>query len=196
MANNRKRKKPTQRPNSRNDEFDLKHSLNRVNQKQKLPDTSTLTEQDFEESERRQTLNSDQLAKEGLEETKLILSINERFSDKLESIKDDITDAKMEIGKSSDCLRQELEVKIEKKLDKQWYVYTIIGLVALVTIIYTFSYSDIVSNTKTNSSEVKKYKDKFEEMDNQLEELDEKHHSIEKRTYELEIKEKMHNNGS
>lgn len=53
---------------------------------------------------------------------------------------------------SHNTLRQELEVKIDKKLDMQWYVYTIAALVVIIVLIWTLSYSNLISDVKGHTN--------------------------------------------
>lgn len=69
------------------------------------------------------------------------------FSDKNEN---DHTNLRKELeGKIENASEEikdeikELRQNVEKKLPKQWYVWTIIGLVAIVSIIWALSYQDV-----------------------------------------------------
>ena len=48
-----------------------------------------------------------------------------------------------------------LENLIDKKLSKQWYIWTIIALVAFVTVIYTLSYSGILRQVDKNTDDIR-----------------------------------------
>lgn len=54
----------------------------------------------------------------------------DKLSDKIES--------------SNKDLRKELEEKIDKKLSKQWYTWTVVAIVAIVSLIFVLSYKPLI----------------------------------------------------
>lgn len=93
------------------------------------------------------------------------------FSDKNEN---DHTNLRKElerkIEKVSDNIKDELKElhqSVEKKLSKQWYVWTIIGLVTIVSIIWALSYQEIVKTP----NEVKEQKYKIDNLEDELKQM-------------------------
>lgn len=93
------------------------------------------------------------------------------FSDKNEN---DHTNLRIElegkIEKVSDDVKDELKElrqNVEKKLSKQWYVWTIIGLVAIVSLIWALSYREIVKIP----NEVKEQEYKIDKLENELKQM-------------------------
>ena len=62
-----------------------------------------------------------------------------------------IDDAKKEIMNSI----KDIQIDIKEKLPIQWYIWTIIGLVAIATIWYTFSYSTLLNSQNSLEHEIK-----------------------------------------
>lgn len=93
------------------------------------------------------------------------------FSDKNEN---DHTNLRIElerkIEKVSDDVKEELKElrqNVEKKLPKQWYVWTIIGLVAIVSLIWALSYREIVKIP----NDVKEQEYKIDKLENELKQM-------------------------
>lgn len=49
---------------------------------------------------------------------------------------------------------KDIQIDIKEKLPIQWYIWTIIGLVAIATIWYTFSYSTLLNNQEEIEKEI------------------------------------------
>ena len=158
-----KNKQPTEqkslantRPSQNENEYDVSSNFRKVRQytKRHTPSESS-TEALNEGNYRRQSVRS-------------IDDISGQMTgvptwDRYDRLEDKISDfnEKNEVAHSN--LRRELEDKIQSscnknsedikevrnridsKLSKQWYTWTIVGLVAIVTVFWTFSYSKIVS---------------------------------------------------
>ena len=93
------------------------------------------------------------------------------FSDKNEN---DHTNLRIElegkIEKVSNDVKDELKElrqNVEKKLPKQWYVWTIIGLVAIVSLIWALSYREIVKIP----NEVKEQEYKIDKLEDELKQM-------------------------
>ena len=93
------------------------------------------------------------------------------FSDKNEN---DHTNLRIElegkIEKVSNDVKDELKElrqNVEKKLPKQWYVWTIIGLVAIVSLIWALSYREIVKIP----NDVKEQEYKIDKLENELKQM-------------------------
>ena len=74
------------------------------------------------------------------------------------------------IEKVSDDVKEELKElrqNVEKKLPKQWYVWTIIGLVAIVSLIWALSYREIVKIP----NDVKEQEYKIDKLENELKQM-------------------------
>ena len=83
-------------------------------------------------------------------------NLRKELEGKIEKVSDDIKDE-----------LKELRQNVEKKLSKQWYVWTIIGLVAIVGIIWALSYQEIVKIP----NEVKEQEYKIDKLEDALKQI-------------------------
>ena len=83
----------------------------------------------------------------------------DRLEDKLYAISDkndnEHSNLRIEFNQKVSNLEIKLENLIDKKLSKQWYIWTIIALVAFVTVIYTLSYSGILRQVDKNTDDIR-----------------------------------------
>lgn len=169
----RRNKKKRKNPKARNrqhsatvNDYDLRRDLRKLDQGG-LYENEVLQTQSHVENSRASKLKSDLLAAEDLTETKTLLSINDRFTDKLESLRKDVYTTNEKIGASSDSLRLELEDKIQNKTSKNLFYGAIAALVALATAFYYISYSGLLNKATTtyettveNKQEIRVMKEK------------------------------------
>ena len=69
---------------------------------------------------------------------------------------------------------ENLEDKIDKKLSKQWYRYTIVGILAMISIWYTFSYNDVSQvprQIQSIENKINFIEKKIQKYDNHLDSL-------------------------
>ncbi len=66
-----------------------------------------------------------------------------RFEDKLSNYSEQNENAHDNLRQELNAVRQELDVKIDNKLPKQWYAWTIGALVVIVGVIYLLSYQEV-----------------------------------------------------
>jgi hypothetical protein len=172
----------------RKDEYDLKSSLGKLNQRKDFPSSETSTDFKVNKS---QTNNINQTSlKENLntETSSIYFQLNESFNSRYDTLNDNIKTVSDKISNSSDTLRQELEGKIEPKLDTKFFLWTIGALVIITTLIFTLSYSNLVSETKDNSNSVKSLEKDIENQKNEIKDNEKDIEKIEKKQNEIEIK--------
>jgi len=187
MSDKKQRKK---RRNNEVDTYNLKNSLNKLNQKQVNTNSTTSTEFKIDSSEQG-VVSSDLLANESLKETKLLLSINDRFSDKVDKLKDDIYSANEKIGQSTDSLRLELEAKIEHKISDKLFYGAIAVMVLISSIIYSLSYSHLMVKVESGSKIISLNKQKVSELNESVNSLEKILHKQEKRIFKIEIESQV-----
>ncbi|MBE7639594.1 hypothetical protein GUB10_04540 [Salegentibacter sp. BLCTC] len=151
MAKKKKHKKQNSSPGR--DEYDLKKSLGKLNQRKSYQ--SSATSSGFHSDQHRPLNNVDLSQNETGGTNSLILQLNDSFNLRYDSLTENIRNVNDKISDSSDTLRKELEPKIESKLDIQWFVWTVVGLVVITGVIYALSYNDIQNAAKENSSSIK-----------------------------------------
>lgn len=191
MGRNKGRNKPKQ-PSSiqKQEEYDLKSSLNRLNQRKDISGGTTIS--DFESSEfERQPINSTSILSNQGQSTGLFLQMNDSINARYDKLKDDITTVSDKISSSTDSLRLEIESKLNEKVNSTLFYRLFYGaisvIVAIATVIYMFSYSELVQNSKTNKdnidkelNELKNIKEDISNSKSKIEELTKKQYEIEK----------------
>lgn len=82
----------------------------------------------------------------------------DRLDDKIQSLSDKNdtahTDLRIELEGKIGVNYKNLETKIDKKLSKQWYSWTIGALVAIVGLIYILSYSGLIKKSDSHDREI------------------------------------------
>lgn len=178
--------------NSHQSDFDLKKSLNKVNQHNSHHEPYTSADYSYE-SNNRGGINSEDLKNDSFTETKLFLSINDKFSDKFDNLKDDIHLTKEHIGNCNDQLRLELEAKIDKKLSTDIFYGAVSVIVIIVGIIYCLSYSNMITKVDNISGSIEKHSSSIKEFENDIESVKLDLKQYDKKLLEIEINEKIQN---
>lgn len=87
--------------------------------------------------------------------------LEDKFSNYTSQNENAHTDLRRELEKKIDDAKKEImnsikdiQIDIKEKLPIQWYIWTIIGLVAIATIWYTFSYSTLLNNQEKVEKEI------------------------------------------
>lgn len=182
----KKTKKKKAQSSSTND-YDLQKSLNKVNQHKNLTnieETSTSFEIDNLQSKGINQANLNENLSS--ETTSIFFQLNESINSRYDTLNDSIKNVNNKISDSSDTLRQELETKINSKLDTQFFLYAIGALVVITGLIFTLSYSTLISDTKDNSTsvkslekDIKNQKDEITDIEKGLEKIDKKQNHLE-----------------
>ena len=169
------------------DEYDLKSSLGKLNQFKDFP--SSITPTDFKVNKSHSDNISQTSLKENLntETSSIYFQLNESFNSRYDTLNDSIKTVSDKISNSSDTLRQELEGKIDPKLDTKFFLWTIGALVLFTTLIFKLSYSNLVSETKDNSNLVKSLKKDIKIQKNEIKDNEKDIEQIEKKQTEIEI---------
>lgn len=158
MGRNKGRNKPKQ-PSSINkqEEYDLKSSLNRLNQNKDISGGTTISDYESTEFER-QSINSTSISSNQGQATGLFLQMNDSINARYDKLKDDITNVSDKISSSTDTLRIEIESKLNEKVNSTLFYRLFYGaisvIVAIATVIYIFSYSVLVTNSNTNKENI------------------------------------------
>ncbi|TBV26822.1 hypothetical protein DMZ43_07080 [Meridianimaribacter sp. CL38] len=171
----------------KNDEYDLKQSLSKLNQRKELPNSQTST--DFEISKSQTSGINQKILNENLnsETATIYFKLNESFNSRYDTLNDSIQTVRDKISDSSDTLRQELEGKIDSKLETKFFIWTVVALVAIATLIFTLSYSNLISETKENSNSVKSLQKDMENQKGEIKDLEKDIERIEEKQKDLEI---------
>ncbi|WP_271407389.1 hypothetical protein [Tenacibaculum soleae] len=184
MAKGNKKKKVI---SQKRDEYDLKSSLNKLKQRESLPISETSTNFEIRKS------HSDSLSQSALNEkstsetASIYIQLSENFNSRYDTLNDNIKNVNDKISDSSQILRTELEGKIDAKLDTKFYLLTILALVTITTLIYTLSYSDLISETKENTNSVKSLQKDIENKNSEIESIERDIEKIKKEQNRLEI---------
>lgn len=153
------------------DDYDLKRSLNKVNQSNNLFTSQTSSSM----SENRQIgtdLNSANLNENiQSETTSYYFKLHESFNSRYDSLNENIKIVDNRISDSSLNLRQELEGKLEDKLDTKFFLWAIAALVSIVVLIYTLSYASVIGDTKENSNSIRLISRDIQEIGDDIDDL-------------------------
>lgn len=153
------------------DDYDLKRSLNKVNQSNNLFTSQTSSSI----SENRQIgtdLNSANLNENiQSETTSFYFKLHESFNSRYDSLNENIKNVDNRISDSSLNLRQELEGKLEDKLDTKFFLWAIAALVSIVVLIYTLSYASVIGDTKENSNSIRLISRDIQEIGDDIDDL-------------------------
>lgn len=189
MARNNKRKKPSQIKPSQNkqNEYDLKSSLKKLNQRKNFPNSETSTSFEINKSQSSEINQSNLNENLQTETSAIYFKLNESFNTRYDTLNDSIKNVNDKIVNSSSDLRQELETKISEKLDVNFFIWTIGALIVITTLIFTLSYSNLVSETKDNSNSVKSLQKDINTQKDDIKELENDNDKMEEKQKELEI---------
>lgn len=167
MARSSKKKQsPPQR-----DDYDLKSSLQKLNQKRSFSESETSI--DF----RANIENTGGLSGSGIpsyeptDSGNLILKINESINSRYDKLDQNIKQVDDKISNSSDSLRQEIESKIDNKLDTTVFKYAISALVIITVLIYTLSYSSLMTDNSENRNSMKNLENEVERQSEDIKEI-------------------------
>jgi len=190
MAKNnfRKKQKSTRTSKPKIDDYDLKKSLHKLKQQKgkNIPNSETSTNFQINKSQS-PDINQSILNKNSNTETSAIyFKLNESFNTRYDNLNDSIQNVNDRIGNTNSDLRQELETKIGEKLETKFFLWTIGALIVITTLIYTLSYSNLASETGSNSGSVKSIKkdldiqkEDIKELENDIEKIETKQRKIE-----------------
>ncbi|WP_028873212.1 hypothetical protein [Psychroserpens burtonensis] len=184
MAKGNKKKKVI---SLKKDEYDLKSSLNKLKQRENLPSSETSTNFEIKKSESNSLSQSHLNENVNSETATIYFKLNENFNSRYDTLNDNIKTVSDKISDSSQTLRQELEGKIDSKLDTKFYLWTIFALVAITTLIYTLSYSNLVSETKQNTNSVKSFQKDIDNKNDEIESIEKDIEKIKDKQNRLEI---------
>lgn len=184
MAKRNKKKKAI---SEKKDEYDLKSSLNKLRQRGNSQNSETSTNFEIRKSQ------SDNLSQSTLNESvnsetaSFYIKLNENFNSRYDTLNNNIKDVRDKVSNSSQSLRTELEGKINLKFDTKIFLQTIAVLVAITTLIYILSYSDLVSETKENTNSVKSLQKDIDNKNEEIEKIEKDIDEIRKEQNRLEI---------
>lgn len=141
------------------EEYDLKCSLNRLNQKRDIRGGTTISEYEPTDSER-QSINSTSILSNQGQSTGLFLQMNDSINARYDKLKDDISLVSDKISSSTDSLRLEIETKLNDKVNSTLFYRLFYGAISVIatlsTVIYVFSYSDLVENSNKDNDKIDK----------------------------------------
>lgn len=154
MGRNHKKKKTNKPIVNKSEDYNLRDSLKKLNQHQVIPisETSSGIERN---KDNQGVINASSLKQQQTNETTgIYIQLNENMNSRYDTLNQSIGDVREKIGTTNKDLRIELEGKINKKLDFQFFIYAIIVLVTITSLIYTFSYKDVVEKTNANEKRI------------------------------------------
>lgn len=167
-------------------EYDLKESLSKLNQRKDFPDTQTSSSYKIEQTHA-PNLNSESFVKEGQTETGIFFKINENINSRYDRLRDDIAAVKEKIGDSNDTLRQELENKIEKKVGEKLFYGAVASLLLIGGIIYAISYSSLTTKADNNEKDINRHDSRIENIEKNVERIDNSLKEVDRRLYSTEV---------
>lgn len=160
----------------KNDEYDLRKSLGKLNQRKTLPESETSTNFEINKSQS-SNINSQNINENLTSETNIYFKLNDNINSRYDSLTKDLKSVSEKITDSSDNLRQQIESKISEKLDKNIFFYAIAVLVVITGLIFTLSYAGLLSDTKENGNQIEKLKS---DVNNQNDRINKTESDIEK----------------
>lgn len=129
--------KPT--PNIQSDDYDLKKNFSKINTYRETSRTEpTLSDNCVFCQQYNQSVNSSIYQQTQRETTA------DQFGNTYFQLDNKIDKLSDKIESSNKDLRKELEEKIDKKLSKQWYTWTVVAIVAIVSLIFVLSYKPLI----------------------------------------------------
>lgn len=165
--NNKNRKKPRQ-TQSIQDDYNLKKSLGKLKQSQSGNSGITSTGQNINEN-LSSGINSSNLTSNIGDTTGHILQINESMNKRYDSLKNDISCIPEKISLSTDNLRNEIDIKLDKKVSDKLFYGAISVVVVIASLFYIFSYNITLQDTKKSSEDLYIIKPKIEVFDKSIE---------------------------
>ena len=182
----RKKKKNRNPVIPKNDDYDLKKSLGKLNQRKTFPESETSTNFEINKSQSA-NINSQTINENLTSETNIYFKLTDNINSRYDSLNKDLKSVSEKITNSNDNLRQELENKVSEKLDKNIFFYAIAVLLAITSLIYALSYSGLLNDTKENSTEIKQLKSDAENQNKAVEDNKEEIEKLEEKQNKLEI---------
>lgn len=180
-----KKKKPNR--NSiiqKNEDYDLKKSLDKLNQRKTFPESETSTIFEINKSQSA-NINSQTINENLTSETNIYFKLNDNINSRYDSLTKDLKSVSDKISDTNDSLRQQIESKISEKLDKNIFFYAIAVLVIITGLIFTLSYAGLLSDTKENGNQIEKLKsdvnnqnDRINKTENDLEKIENKQNEL------------------
>jgi hypothetical protein len=185
MARNNKKKRG-KTDSSQNSDYDLRKSLGKLNQRKKLPKSETSTNFEIKKSSA-ENINSTSINENLTDETNIYFKLNESINSRYDVLSENIQSISDKVNDSSDNLRIEVDEKLDKKLDSNIFFYAVSALILITILIFTLSYSNLISDTNDNTDKVQDLNNKIENQKEDIEKIEEKIESIEKKQDDLEI---------
>jgi hypothetical protein len=182
----RKKKKNRKPVIPKNDDYDLKKSLGKLNQRKTFPESETSTNFEINKSQNA-NINSQTINENLTSETNIYFKLTDNINSRYDSLNKDLKSVSEKITDSNDNLRQELESKVSEKLDKNIFFYAIAVLLAITSLIYALSYSGLLNDTKENSTEIKQLKSDVKNQNKAVEDNKEGIEKLEEKQNKLEI---------
>ncbi|MFA6651467.1 MAG: hypothetical protein WCS46_02160 [Bacteroidales bacterium] len=158
MSRNKGKKRIKQpAPIQHQEEYDLKASLGRLNQRIDIESGSTISDSAPTEFEQ-QSINSTSILSNQGQTTSLYLHLNDSFNSRYEKLKDEISNVSEKITDSRDNLRTEIENKLNNKVNIDLFNKLFYGaisvIVVIASLIYLFSYSVLIKNVDSNKVKI------------------------------------------
>ncbi|PWH82037.1 hypothetical protein DIS18_12275 [Algibacter marinivivus] len=182
----RKKKKNRNPIIPKNDDYDLKKSLGKLNQRKTFPESETSTNFEINKSQSA-NINSQSINENLTSETNIYFKLTDNINSRYDSLNKDLKSVSEKITDSNDNLRQELESKVSEKLDKNIFFYAIAVLLAITSLIYALSYSGLLNDTKENSTEIKQLKSDVKNQNEAVEDNKKDIEKLEEKQDKLEI---------
>ena len=147
------------------EDYNLRESLKKLNQNISSNQETTISEFQRNEPISRR-IDSETLSSNLPDNTGVLFQINESINSRYDKLKDDISNVSERINESTSNLRIEIEGKLNKKVNSNLFYRLFYGaisaLIVIATLIYLFSYSEIIKDTKTNKTKIEKIINKID----------------------------------